>query len=40
MASRNSPFQQPRRIQWGKVSDNLGRKGTLVLMFLLCGSRC
>ena len=30
-------FNSLGRILWGKVSDNLGRKGTLVLMFLLCG---
>lgn len=25
------------RIAWGKVSDNLGRKTTLLIMFILCG---
>ncbi len=30
-------FNSLGRIVWGKVSDNLGRKATLVVMFLLCG---
>ena len=30
-------FNSLGRILWGKISDNLGRKTTLVVMFLLCG---
>ncbi len=30
-------FNSLGRILWGKISDNLGRKATLVAMFLLCG---
>ena len=30
-------FNSLGRILWGKVSDNLGRKTTLVLMFAICG---
>jgi len=30
-------FNSLGRIFWGKVSDSLGRKTTLVIMFLLCG---
>jgi OFA family oxalate/formate antiporter-like MFS transporter len=26
------------RILWGKVSDNIGRKMTLILMFVICGA--
>jgi len=31
-------FNSLGRIMWGKISDNMGRKGTLVVMFLLCGA--
>ena len=31
-------FNSLGRILWGKVSDNLGRKTTLIVMFLLCGA--
>lgn len=30
-------FNAVGRILWGKVSDNLGRKPTLTIMFILCG---
>jgi len=30
-------FNSLGRIFWGKVSDSLGRKATLIIMFLLCG---
>ena len=30
-------FNSAGRIFWGKVSDSFGRKGTLVLMFVICG---
>jgi OFA family oxalate/formate antiporter-like MFS transporter len=30
-------FNAAGRILWGKVSDNVGRRATLVIMFLLCG---
>ncbi|MCF7977027.1 MAG: OFA family MFS transporter [Chromatiaceae bacterium] len=30
-------FNAAGRILWGRVSDSLGRKSTLILMFLLCG---
>lgn len=30
-------FNSAGRILWGKISDNLGRKNTLIVMFLLCG---
>jgi OFA family oxalate/formate antiporter-like MFS transporter len=30
-------FNSFGRILWGKVSDGFGRKGTLVVMFILCG---
>ena len=30
-------FNAIGRIFWGKVSDNLGRKTTLILMFVVCG---
>jgi len=30
-------FNSFGRILWGKISDSLGRKNTLVLMFVLCG---
>jgi OFA family oxalate/formate antiporter-like MFS transporter len=31
-------FNSLGRILWGKISDNLGRKMTLVMIFLICGS--
>ncbi|HOQ32305.1 MAG TPA: OFA family MFS transporter [Candidatus Hydrogenedens sp.] len=31
-------FNAVGRIFWGKVSDNIGRKATLILMFILCGA--
>lgn len=31
-------FNSLGRILWGKISDNLGRKTTLVVMFVLCGA--
>lgn len=31
-------FNSVGRILWGKVSDNLGRKTTLILMFVICGA--
>jgi len=31
-------FNSLGRIMWGKISDNMGRKATLVVMFLLCGA--
>ncbi len=31
-------FNSVGRILWGKVSDNLGRKNTLILMFVICGA--
>ena len=31
-------FNSLGRIAWGKISDNMGRKPTLVVMFLLCGA--
>jgi len=31
-------FNAVGRILWGKISDNLGRKATLVVMFILCGA--
>ncbi len=30
-------FNAAGRILWGKISDNIGRKTTLMIMFLLCG---
>ncbi|HSW46445.1 MAG TPA: OFA family MFS transporter [Phycisphaerae bacterium] len=30
-------FNSLGRILWGKVSDNIGRKATLIIMFILCG---
>jgi OFA family oxalate/formate antiporter-like MFS transporter len=30
-------FNALGRIMWGKISDNLGRKQTLIVMFVLCG---
>jgi MFS transporter, OFA family, oxalate/formate antiporter len=30
-------FNAVGRILWGKISDNLGRKPTLIVMFVLCG---
>lgn len=30
-------FNSLGRILWGKASDNLGRKGALLLMFIICG---
>ncbi len=31
-------FNSLGRILWGKISDSLGRKSTLVIMFVLCGA--
>jgi OFA family oxalate/formate antiporter-like MFS transporter len=31
-------FNALGRILWGKISDNLGRKATLIIMFVLCGA--
>jgi OFA family oxalate/formate antiporter-like MFS transporter len=31
-------FNSLGRILWGKASDNLGRKNTLLLMFIICGA--
>jgi OFA family oxalate/formate antiporter-like MFS transporter len=31
-------FNALGRIMWGKISDNIGRKTTLIVMFLICGA--